>query len=440
MYQPAPDLDHRLSELQAQIDRLSIALHLWRQTQDHLQPMERRLTQLTEQASEVLDHWTSTGERHAQAVSELEARLGDWQALETRLREEAAQRIGGLERTIEREWEALRQTHDEPVRQLREQAAALSESCVAAASTALTGFERAEARLTVLETDLQRQMTELSRDVQAIVAELRARGTLQPGGPSPTAAPWSLDGVVRLHNQLRESGESVDATTRAADVGPSRSIAPPPAAAPERAVLPFRAVPQLPEAPVAAGSERESVLAERVGSIERALTKDKTEIQAEIKHAGERSEQVGRSWRIAATILAVAAFVGAGAVALQLQRQLGVATTRITEAEREAQSARDTANRQVELSRDQAAKQIAEARSAAVQAQTIGNVLAAPDLVRYNLRASEPGSRASGQVLWSRSRGFVFSANRLAPVPSGSMYQIWLQTSAEPVSGGVFTP
>jgi anti-sigma-K factor RskA len=34
----------------------------------------------------------------------------------------------------------------------------------------------------------------------------------------------------------------------------------------------------------------------------------------------------------------------------------------------------------------------------------------------------------------------VFSGSRIPPPPEGSTYQIWLATSGEPVSAGVFVP
>ena len=139
VYQQVPELEQRLSELQAQIDRLSLSLHLWRQTQDHLQPMERRLAQLTDQCAETLDRWTVTGERHAQVVNELEARVTGWNDAEARLQHDASQRIQSLERLIEQEWTDLRRLHQEPLRELREQAASLGEVSAAAAQSAQAG-------------------------------------------------------------------------------------------------------------------------------------------------------------------------------------------------------------------------------------------------------------------------------------------------------------
>ena len=43
MYQEVPELERRLSELQSQIDRLNMSVHLSRDRQDHLRPLETRL-------------------------------------------------------------------------------------------------------------------------------------------------------------------------------------------------------------------------------------------------------------------------------------------------------------------------------------------------------------------------------------------------------------
>jgi septation ring formation regulator EzrA len=118
--QQAPELEERLSALQAQVDRLSLSLHLWRETQDEIKPTERRLTELTERCAEILDTWTATGDRHAQVVGELENRLTHWSETESRLEHHAADRFRDLGRAIEHEWEALRRLHEEPVKQLRE--------------------------------------------------------------------------------------------------------------------------------------------------------------------------------------------------------------------------------------------------------------------------------------------------------------------------------
>jgi hypothetical protein len=111
-----------------------------------------------------------------------------------------------LERVIEHEWAFLRHLHEEPAKQLQAQAESLTELCVAAAGSAQTGIERAEARLATLETELHRRMADLSRDVHTAMAELRQR--IETPALRGAANAWPLEEVTRLHNELREKGEN----------------------------------------------------------------------------------------------------------------------------------------------------------------------------------------------------------------------------------------
>jgi anti-sigma-K factor RskA len=386
VYQEAPELERRLSELQSQIDRLTVSLHLWRESQDHLQPMERRLAQITEQCAEVVERSAMASER---------------------VRQDAAAHLQELQRAIELEWTALRGIHEEPVRQLREQAATLTEISAATASSALTTFDRAEARLAGLELNLHRRLGELTDVVQSAVSELRAVTARQALAlPAPTPS-WPLDGVVRLHNQLRSPDESAEASP----------------------------LPTVPAEARAALPEATSALSERLETLERAVSDGQTQIRS----AAERTTQTRRVWWGAAALV-VLALIAAGIIVTRLQRQITAAAARVTAAEQQAQAATRAANEQIVAARDTAAQQIADARATALRAQTISDVLAAPDLVRYNLAGGAPGARFTAQVLWSRSRGLVFSASRLPAPPPDSSYQIWLLTSGEPVSAGVFVP
>jgi hypothetical protein len=94
----------------------------------------------------------------------------------------------------------------------------------------------------------------------------------------------------------------------------------------------------------------------------------------------------------------------------------------------------------VNETRAEAARQIAEARGAALKAQMMSDVLAAPDLIRFNLGGGSQAGRGSAQVLLSRSRGVVFSGSGLTAVAPDSTYQVWLWTAARPVSVGTFVP
>jgi Anti-sigma-K factor rskA len=402
-------LDERLSELQAQIDQLNASIRLWCQTaENRLQPAEHRLAQLTERAAEIVDQWSTVGARHAQAVGELEARSIELNALETRVQHDASGRFQDLERAIVHEWQALRQIHEEPVHQLQAQAASLSEVCLAAATAAQRGLERSEARLAQLESDLHREMRELSRDVHEAVAELRSRR--DPASISDGVSPWPLEGVMRLHSHLRQSADGAAGAVALDPSGVRPSM--------------FH---QLPEGAQA--------LSDRINSLEHAVTEGKSEIKA----AAARSANAGRNWRFGLLMMTLGV-ITAAALVWRLDRQIGIADARVTEAERRARIATDTANRQLSDVREDAGRQIAAARETALKAQITSDVLAAPDLMRYNLAGNSQWARVSAQALWSRSRGFVFSASRVPPPPAGSTYQIWISTAVQPVSAGVFVP
>lgn len=412
VYQQAPEWEQRLSELQTQIDRLSLSLHLWRQSQDHLQPLERRLAQLTDQCSGLLEQWTLTGERHAQAVGELEHRLSDWNDVESRLHGDTSGRLHDLERMIEHEWAALRQIHEEPVKELRERAASLTEACVAAATSAQSGFERAEARLAGFESAFHERMSELSREIQSALGELRARLERQPALPSAAAA-WPLEGVLRLHNQLRESERDVEHEGTLPPTG--------------HGIL-----------SIGAASEAASPafeLSERVESLARALDDERIEIRETVA----RTERSDRRWHVAVALLGVGV-VAAGGLALRLQQQVGAAAARATAAEHQAQAAAQAASQRIAATEESAAQQIGAAREAATRAQTVSDVLAAPDLVRFVLTGGEAGARYTALVLWSRTRGLVLSGSRLPPPPADMTYQVWLLTAGDPVAAGTFVP
>jgi hypothetical protein len=136
----------------------------------------------------------------------------------------------------------------------------------------------------------------------------------------------------------------------------------------------------------------------------------------------------------------MASVIVSGGTAWWFQHQANAASERLVEVERQARVAAEAANQQMAQTREAAAKQIQEARETALRAQTTSDVLAAPDLVRFNLVGGTPGARYSGQMLWSRSRGVVFSATRLPRPPANSTYQLWLMTGAGAVSAGTFAP
>ena len=399
-----------ISDLQSQIDRLNAALQRWQQAEGELQPLEDRLSTLTDRGAELLNRLAAADERQAHAVSEVEARLGEWHATERRLHQDSLDRVRTLERTIEQEWRALRGMHEEPLRLLREQANALGETSVAAASLSLRGYERAEARLAALESDLRAQLTALTRDIHAALADVKA-ATMSAGAlPAPAAAPFPLDRVMRIHDGLRESPPVESGKSpAAADV---LSGTPSMAARPEEPR-------QLPAATAA--------LTERVDVLERELSEERQEAH----DTASSARRLRRDWWIAIAAAVVLVIV-VGMFGWRLQNALEEASNRARAAEQQV----DVADREIAAAR----AETAAARDAALRAELVSSVLTAPDLVRFGLAGVGAASAARGQVMWSRSNGLIVSASTLAAPPQGSEYHVWLLTLRQPVRAGKLTP
>jgi anti-sigma-K factor RskA len=140
-----------------------------------------------------------------------------------------------------------------------------------------------------------------------------------------------------------------------------------------------------------------------------------------------RQPDTGRTfnfgWLAAAALLAVAVGLGAYAVTLReriggLELQLAEAVTRLNRSEQQvAVAVRST--------------EAAEARLA---------VLTSPDLLQVDLSGLKPAPQARGRAFLSRSRGLLFSANALPPLPAGRIYQLWYLTKTTPVSAGLLQP
>ena len=142
------------------------------------------------------------------AVIELHGRLSEWNDLERRLLNESASRIHQFERSLQHEWKAIQQKHEEPLQRLNEQAQRVTETCLTAIDSAVQGFGRAEARLAAIEQHLHQEFGDLSREVREAVAELRQ---------TAQAAPQTSLGV-RQRRQASQRAACRRRTTRRRDV------------------------------------------------------------------------------------------------------------------------------------------------------------------------------------------------------------------------------
>ena len=81
-----------------------------------------------------------------------------------------------------------------------------------------------------------------------------------------------------------------------------------------------------------------------------------------------------------------------------------------------------------------------DAQRTAAGAETSLAVLTAPDVARVDLAGQPVSPNASARAFWSRSRGMVFNASNLPPLPAGRTYQLWVVTAQAPISAGLLTP
>ncbi|HKF67820.1 MAG TPA: hypothetical protein VKB36_14850, partial [Vicinamibacterales bacterium] len=319
----------RLADLEAHLERLTSTLQQWEKTGEPPHPVEQHLADLAGRCSDIVKQWASTSERHAQAVSELETKLNDWNDAATRLQRDATGRFQDLERLIEHEWASLRRLHEEPVRQLRDQAESLTEICVSTAGSTQTGIERAEARLAVLEKDLHRRMDDLSRDVHAVLGELRQQNGATVRNPSSS---WALEEVTRLHHEIRDGAGAGKARVMDEPV----PEAPPPG-------LPVR---------TASGLTLSAVDMRRGKS-----TEPTDAVQSEPATEPEAPDRSDRKWSIPVAALALVIAIGGG-LTLLFYNRARLAADQAAAARQQAEVIGNTANERIEAARRDAAAQI----------------------------------------------------------------------------------
>jgi hypothetical protein len=351
----------------------------------------------------------------------MESRLSEWQTIESRLRQESLERMKAFEQTIAREWRELREVHEEPLKQLRDQAAALGETSVAAANLALRGYERAEARLASLEADLRGQLSQLSREVHATLAEIRHERGL---GGRPTPAPFQLDSVMKLHSELRDAPS---AGPELANVPAQKSAtAPPkPAAVPTvPAVEPVR-VPEIPAPTEPAETSAAAAFAAR-----EPFSTLKSSAPASTGSV-VRIVYPRRAWRVIPVAIAVAVIAAGifGFVRLQRGTAIGDSPAQAAAQASAGTSAQGTSST---ASRDA----LDPANGAALAA----DVITSPDVIRFAMTGVGGGRGASGQVLWSRSKGIVLTASSLPAPEAGSAYRFWLLSDTHAVPVGRLQP
>ena len=350
-------------------------------------------------------------------MSQLEAYASEWKDSSTRVRQETVDRLQELETTIEREWDTLKKMQEEPIRELREQAESLTQVSLAMANASQEGVERAEARFAAFETEVHIRLTELTREMTTALAEMKARLDRQTGARDASSQ-WSLDEVTRLHGQLRDG---------------TRATGPFPHTIDHDSVTGPREL--------SAGAAVDST--DRSASERSASERSASERSASERSASERLPIGGQPAAgmlpggLPAKRVAIAlAVVVAALFGWSLQGQIKAATDRAAIAEKKAELAVNEGLRQAEEARQEDEKQAADAREMAGRVQRIGNVMTAPDLIRFNLSGADG---ASGQALFSRSRGLVVNGSGLPPLAENASYVGWLLTRFAPVKMGPLT-
>jgi len=399
-------IEPRATDLHVQIEQVSVALQQLKHTQQSLNTLEARLSDMTRDCAAILDGWARNDEKHATAVVELHGRLSEWNEIERRLLNESTTRIHQFERSLQHEWTAIRQAHEEPIRQLDAQTTRIADACLTAVDHALRRFDAAEARLASLEEGLHREIDALTREVRDAVTDLRHGAQPQLAGRQP----WSIDNVVRLHNELRGDGEAIPAPALVG-VGSTFGMTAPGArgSLALAGAIPMEVEPEPP--------------------VSRAMGQDLA------ASTGSAAPVWRRTPVVAATVVAL--LLGGFAVYLQWQVQAGLhdAAARAEAAERGATEVRAQARQEIDALQKVADQRFEAAQQAARSAQTLAAIAAASDLRRFDLVSRD--RTVSAQALVSPLQGIAFSAPNLPAPPAGRAYQLWLIGPDRATSVGV---
>jgi anti-sigma-K factor RskA len=82
---------------------------------------------------------------------------------------------------------------------------------------------------------------------------------------------------------------------------------------------------------------------------------------------------------------------------------------------------------------------VVDAHRVQFEMQSAMEVMAAADVIPFDLQGAPAAPQAVGRALWSREGGMVFAATNLPPLPAGRIYQVWL-VGKTPVSAGLIAP
>jgi anti-sigma-K factor RskA len=151
------------------------------------------------------------------------------------------------------------------------------------------------------------------------------------------------------------------------------------------------------------------------------------EVPRAVSVDGPRS--ASNPWWLAAAAGLAALLVGGYALTLR---------THINFLDQALQEARaQTASAQLQL-RDAQAR-LGRAQQEIQRASLTTTILAAPDVIRVDLKGQATAPTAVGRAFWSKSRGVLFTASSLPPLPASKVSQLWIlpASGAAPLNGGL---
>jgi hypothetical protein len=307
---------------------------------------------------------------------------------------------------------------DEQIAGLDKKTSDLRQTCVEVAKSAHLSVQLAEDLFGSHAAAIDRKIADWSNKIHGAVLRSaedvaqRVGATLeaQHGGAAATA-PWALEGIAELHQSLRRDAPNTADVASPADIS--------------------------------AGTAHALQRPAGLGTLPPSLSRlPDPRVTDPLPQSGSGSAGLfeGNSWQIA-TVIVVLAAMALAFYSWRLRDRLGTleararaADVRLVLAERTAGDARQESERQMQASFEQ----IRAAEQRALRAQAVSEVLAAPDLVRFDLKGTALARQAYAQVLWSRSRGLVLSASRLPALPPARAFQVWVLSSGTPSSAGVF--
>jgi hypothetical protein len=302
-------------------------------------------------------------------------------------------------------------------------------------------------RLTRNEPSLQERLSELDAQLRNFEASLRSQ---QQGHSRIRALEVELASVIdRGAALVRDLAAIRDDVQRVAESAAREAASP--------AADQLRAFEER-------GRRLLDAYAEAIRAAQQAVARAEARIDAFDERVGRELADAGREIREAAELLrsgsttqaatapatAASRFVPALFAAALLilaiasynwvTRRVGDASARADSAERQAADVRREAERRIASIERKSSEVSQDALTRAVRAERAATIVGARDVQRLPMRGYGTAADASGQALWSPTRGLSVMGGQLPLLSNGETYQLWLVTAADSVSLGLLAP